>query len=154
MKDFENRLLSFIRKNAIKAELMTFTTPCHTVEQAAASAKADPEDFVKSLCLIDEKGNLVVAIVPGTGRLDLKKAALSAGAARLRFANAEEVLQKTGYPVGGTPSFGYNALFLVDRGVLEKKLVLTGGGSPSALVMVSPAEMIKANGAKLADLTK
>jgi len=56
-----------------------------------------------------------------------------------------EILEKTGYPCGGTPSFGYEAKFLIDPKVIEKGVVYSGGGSENALVKISPAEIKKAN---------
>lgn len=34
------------------------------------------------------------------------------------LATPGEILEKTGYPCGGTPSFGYQAMFLVDPKVM------------------------------------
>ena len=77
-----------------------------------------------------------------------------AGTRKLRMANANEILEKTNYPMGGTPSFGYNAKFFIDNEVLTKQVVYSGGGSQNSLTKISPSEMIRINNAIKADLTK
>lgn len=157
MNEYE-KLVDFIGQNNINAEHLIFQTSCHSVEEAALSANATPDQFVKNVCIINEaNGNeLIVCIVPGNKRLDMKKLAVIIGVPikKLRFAISDEILQKTGYPMGGTPSFGYPARFFIDNGVLTKTIVYSGGGSQNALTKISPLEIIRVNCAEKADLTK
>ena len=95
-----------------------------------------------------------MAILKGEDTLDVKKVCAATGFSKLRFATPQEILQKTGFPCGGTPSFGYEAIFLADERVLERKTVFSGGGSEHALVKISPQEMIKANDAKIIGIRK
>ena len=55
------------------------------------------------------------------------------------------MISKTGYPIGGTPPFGYEATFLIDTKVMEKDIVYVGGGAPNALVKISPKEIQRVN---------
>ncbi|MCP4408530.1 MAG: hypothetical protein GY807_12355, partial [Gammaproteobacteria bacterium] len=68
--------------------------------------------------MIDDQGNLIVAIVKGEDRASTSRVAKALGITRPRVAEPEEILQKTGYPCGGTPSFGYPAIFLIDPRVI------------------------------------
>ena len=155
MTEYEQKLVDFINKNKIRAEHLIFETSCHSVEEAAASANAKPEDFVKNVCVMNESnGELIVAIVPGHKRLDLKKLAALVGSKKLRLANAQEILEKTGYPMGGTPSFGYTARFFIDNEVFTKNIVYSGGGSQNSLTKISPLEIIRINNVIKTDLTK
>ena len=155
MNQYDQKLVEFIKQNNIKAEHLIFETSCHSVEEAAASANAKPEDFVKNVCVISELTNeLIVCIVPGHKRLDVKKLAIIIGTKKLRLANSDEILNKTGYPMGGTPSFGYSAKFFIDDEVLNKEIVYSGGGSQNSLTKFSPLEIVKTNNATKADLTK
>jgi hypothetical protein len=63
----------------------------------------------------------------------------------LRLETPAEILEKTGYLCGGIPSFGYQAMFLIDPKVMERKIVFTGGGSENALVKIRTEELIRAN---------
>lgn len=155
LNNYEKKLVDLIIKNHINAEHLIFQTSCHSVDEAAASANASPEDFVKNVCIINETNNsLVVCIIPGHKKLDLKKLATKVGTKKLRFATAEEILQKTGYPMGGTPSFGYTAKFFIDNTVLTRTTIYSGGGSQNALTKIAPLEMIKFNSAEKTDLIK
>ncbi|MFH1399435.1 MAG: YbaK/EbsC family protein [Candidatus Woesearchaeota archaeon] len=144
-------LNSFLQTNSIQAEHLYFSQSCHSVAEAASAAKADPDDFVKSICMID-RNNLIVAIVAGTDRASAAKVGSVLNIAKPRIATPAEVLSKTGYPVGGVPPFGYSATFLIDKKVLEKHFVYGGGGSEQSLIKISPVELQKANKAIIANI--
>ena len=151
--DFESKLKEFIKSRGIDAQHMHFGQSCHTVEEAARAANAKREDFVKNVCMIDAEGNVLVCIVKGENRASREKVAKVLGIKKPKMANAQEMLEKTGYPAGGTPSFGYNAAFLVDERVIEMESVLSGGGSENSLVRISPKEMLGANGGRVAKIS-
>jgi prolyl-tRNA editing enzyme YbaK/EbsC (Cys-tRNA(Pro) deacylase) len=109
---------------------------------------------VKNICIIDEFGELIVAIVKGEDKIDLSKIKSLLGAKKLRIATAEEILQLSGYICGGVPSFGYKAIFLIDSKVIENSIVYTGGGSPNSLVRISPATLLRANNGQVVDIRK
>jgi Cys-tRNA(Pro)/Cys-tRNA(Cys) deacylase len=149
---YEEKLREFIRENSIDAEVISFEQSTHSVADAAEAVGADPEDFVKSICMIGPSGELIVAIVKGEHRASTKRVSKALGIERPRIAEADEMMELTGYPVGGTPAFGYEAMFLMDPKVLEKEKVYSGGGSTTALTYMSTEEMQKANSATVARL--
>ena len=151
MDDFayESKLKDAIRQLRIQAEHRHFDQSCHSVAEAAAAVGADASDFVKNVGLSDPAGKLVICIVKGEDKVDKDAAARIAGVSKLKTATPELMLEKTGYPVGGTPSFGYAAVFLVDERVMEKTTVWTGGGSSHALVKIAPADLVSANGGQV-----
>ena len=73
---------------------------------------------------------------------------------RPRVATPEEILEKTGYPCGGVPSFGYKAIFLIDPKVMEKETLYTSGGSENSLVKISAKELQRANNGRIARIRK
>lgn len=148
--DFEEKLKQFMRLNAIEAQHMHFEQSCHSVEEAALAANAKREDFVKNVCMQDANGRVLVCIVKGEDKASREAVAALLGIPKPRLMDAQQMLEKTGYPAGGTPSFGYNATFLVDSRVMEKDFVLTGGGSENSLVKIAPKELLKANSGKVA----
>jgi prolyl-tRNA editing enzyme YbaK/EbsC (Cys-tRNA(Pro) deacylase) len=149
--EYAEKLREYIRENAIDAKVISFQQSTHSVAQAAAAVGAEPEDFIKSICMIGS-GGLIVAIVKGEHRASTKRVSKALGIDRPRIAEPDEILELTGYPVGGTPAFGYDATFLIDPKVLEKEKVYSGGGSTTALTFMSPEEMIRVNGAQVARL--
>ncbi|MDP2717782.1 MAG: YbaK/EbsC family protein [Candidatus Micrarchaeota archaeon] len=155
MDAFAQKLQSFMAENGIAGELLWFDSSCHSVAEAAETARADVLDFVKNICMVLPDGRLVVAIVKGEDRASTTNVANVLGLGeRPRPATPDEILEKTGYPCGGTPSFGYDAVFLVDERVLERKTIYTGGGSTQALVKMSVSDLLLANGGRVAKIRK
>ena len=150
--DFEAKLKRFILDNGVLAEHMHFDQSCQSVDEAAKAANAARDSFVKNVCMIDENGNVLVCIVKGEDRVSKAHVSRLLQIEKPRMMNAGEVLEKTGYPAGGTPSFGYKASFLVDERVMEKDFVLSGGGSENSLVRISPKELLNANSGLVAKI--
>ena len=109
----------------------------------------DPEHFVKNICMTDVQGQVIVAIVKGEDRASTSRVAKVLQIERVGTMTPDEMLAKTGYPCGGTPSFGFAATFLIDPRVMQKDEVYTGGGSETALVRVSPQALLRANEGKV-----
>lgn len=145
MNNYEQKLNEFLNENKILAGHLFFKESCHTVEEAAKAINADPSDLVKNICLVDSKGNLIVAIVKGEDRVSTTKVGEVLGVEKPRPATLDEVLEKTGYPAGGVPSFGYAAIFLIDERVMEKEIVFSGGGSENSLIKIATKELLRAN---------
>ncbi|HHX87350.1 MAG TPA: hypothetical protein GX693_04115 [Firmicutes bacterium] len=137
-------------ENNLQAEHLIFKRSCHTVEEAAAAAGCTPHDLIKSICLVDGEGRLIVAIVKGEHRVSTSRVGKHLQIEPPEVATPQEIEQKTGYPCGGVPCFGYRALFLVDPRVMEKPVVYSGGGSPRSLVKICPPELLAANGGEVA----
>lgn len=154
MSKFIEKLRRFIDENHIHAVQLLFQQSTHSVAEAAQAVQAAPEDFVKNICMMATGGVLVVAIVKGEDRASPQKIGNLLGVPTPRMASPQEILELTGYPCGGTPSFGFSAVFLVDKRVLEKEVVYTGGGDETALMKVSPAELLRANGGQVASIRK
>jgi len=154
MREYEDKLKRIIEEQGIKAEHLSFETSCHSVADAAETVGAEPEDFIKSICMVGDGGEIIVAIVKGEDRASTSRVARAMGSGRPRVASPDEVLGLTGFPVGGTPGFGLDATYLVDPKVLEKDLVYLGGGSDCALVRMSPRELVRANGGRVVRVRK
>src|SRR3989344_1448793 len=125
MNIFEERIKMFLHDNKIDAEHLHFEQSCHSIKEAALAANVTPDDFVKNICMIDSEGNLIVAIIKGEDRVSTEQVSKVLGIERPRLATEQEVLDKTSYPMGCTPSFGYNAKFLIDPKVMQKEIVYT-----------------------------
>ncbi len=149
------RIRRYIADHHLQVEHLVFEQSCHSVAEAAQAVGASADDFVKNICLIAADGRLIVAIVKGEDRVSLENVAAALGLdAKPRLASAEEILERTGYPCGGTPSFGFEAEFFMDERVFEKEQIYTGGGDENALVRADPHELQRANGAIVACLRK
>ncbi|MBN2335976.1 hypothetical protein JXL21_10500 [Candidatus Bathyarchaeota archaeon] len=154
MREHEDRLKAIIEEKGIDAEHLSFDTSCHSVAEAAETVGAEPEDFIKSICMVGADESVIVAIVKGEDRASTSRVAKALGVERPRVATPKEIMALTGFPVGGTPGFGFEATFLVDPRVLEKEQVYLGGGGECALVRMSPRELVRVNGGTVVRVRK
>jgi prolyl-tRNA editing enzyme YbaK/EbsC (Cys-tRNA(Pro) deacylase) len=154
MNSYEKRLRSYIEEQHIQAEHLSLKQSCHSVAEAARAVNATPEDLVKNICFVDTSGHLITAIVKGEDRVSTSRIAKFLEKDVLRLATPEEILEKTGYPCGGTPSFGYQATFLIDPKVMEREIVFTGGGSETSLIKIRTEELVLANQGTIVHIRK
>nr|WP_295971924.1 YbaK/EbsC family protein [uncultured Bacillus sp.] len=131
MSPYDLKIKEYLNDAKINAEHLILNESCHSVEEAAKAVHACKEEFVKNICMIDQNENLIVAIVKGEDRASTSRVSKILNIARPRLATETEVLERTGYPAGGVPSFSYCAKFLIDPRVTEMTYVFTGGGSPT-----------------------
>lgn len=151
---YEDTLRTYMQENDVAGEHLVFHQSTRSVAEAAEAAGVTPQDFVKNICMIDSNGLLIVGIVKGEDRVSTSRVARLLSVAEVRIATPDEILGKTGYPCGGTPSYGYEARFLVDERVLQKEVVYTGGGSVNSLVKIKSTELVKANHGQIARIRK
>jgi len=154
MREYEEKLRKYILENSIDAEQFVYEDICHSAEDAAVAAGTTLENIVKNICLVDPEGNLIVAILKGDDKFDLKKITEFLSIKKLKTATPEQILEKTGYICGGVPSFSYPATFIIDTRVMESDFVFTGGGSQFSLVKISPEALKKANSGNIVDIRK
>jgi Cys-tRNA(Pro) deacylase len=137
-------LEGWIQSQGVDAEVIAFSSETPTVEAAASAVGCSPGQIVKSLLFFVEQ-RPILAISPGELKVDRRKLAahFGVGKKRIRLANADEVQDWTGYPVGAVPPFGLRkkiATFM-DPAVLDHEMIYAGGGSPDRLLRIAPAEL-------------
>lgn len=154
MNEYEEKLKTFLAEQNIDAEHLHFQESVHTVEEACKAANAQPDDFVKTICMVAADGTTIGAIVPGSFRASTSRVAKALEIERPRVATPEEALERTGFLVGGTPPFGYEAIILMDPLVLERETVYVGGGAPSALTKISVKELQRVTNARVVRVRK
>ena len=66
---YVDKIREYIAAHQIEAEHLVFEQSCHSVAEAAEAAGAQPDDFIKNICMITADGRLLVAIVKGEDRV-------------------------------------------------------------------------------------
>ncbi|MEO8263248.1 MAG: Cys-tRNA(Pro) deacylase [Pseudolysinimonas sp.] len=121
--------------------------------EAANALGLDPDRVFKTL-LADVDGHLVVAIVPVTGKLDLKRLAAAAGGKRAAMADPALAERRTGYVVGGISPIGQKTAHptVLDETADLWDTVYVSGGRRGFDIELTPADLLRATGATVADI--
>ncbi len=119
--------------------------------EAAHALGVDPAQVFKTL-VADVEGALTVAVVPVTGRLDLKALAHAVGAKRAALADPHAAERATGYVVGGISPLGQRTRLrtVVDETVWLFDTVLVSGGRRGLDVELAPDDLVRLTGAVVA----
>ena len=151
----ETDLAHYLRSHNIKAELISLKKKTPTVNDAAAAVGVPVEQIGKSILFMSGETPVLV-IANGNARISYKKLAQEIGINRrkINIANADQVLDLTGFPVGTVPPFGHlNPIkTYIDSGIFDQPILYTGGGSIKTLLRIEPAEIMRVSKAAAAFL--
>ncbi|MBU0953047.1 MAG: aminoacyl-tRNA deacylase [Nanoarchaeota archaeon] len=147
-------LVLYLKERGIEHTIFELDQPVATVEDVA-KAGFDPAQDVKTLVLVDEHNEPLLAIIPGPLRLDFKKLCAAAGVQQVSFCAPEATARLTGYSVGGVPPVGHQKQLrtFADPKILEHEWVVGGGGSRTTLLKISPKVILEATEAVIVDIT-
>lgn len=126
---------------------------------AAAEARASgigPEDAAKDVVLRADDG-YVLAVIPASEQLDLKKTRDLLGEGEVRLATEEEMAADfSEFDLGALPPFGpiLDVAQIVDRRLLEHERVLCNGGDHRHSLKIDPNEMIRVTDARVGDISQ
>jgi Cys-tRNA(Pro)/Cys-tRNA(Cys) deacylase len=149
--EYSEHLRSFLVSNKIWHRFIEFDEPVKTVEQAAD--KVDADQIAKSIILVDSNNQPLMAILRANDRISYKKLKGLLSVKDVRLANSEEVLEYSGYPVGGVPPFNNLRRAVLDRQVLKIENVIAGGGDINKLVELRVKDIVDVVKPTIADLT-
>lgn len=141
----ESKLKKFIETSGIKAEHIRYNESLHTVQDLLRVTRLDLELITKTMIFKGEKGKTISAMVPAKFRVSTTRLRAVLGTEPPEMASPDEAYERTGYPCGGMPCFGYDAILIIDPKVLENEYVYTGGGSEYSILKISANELKKLN---------
>jgi Cys-tRNA(Pro)/Cys-tRNA(Cys) deacylase len=123
--------------------------------EAAASLGVEADRVFKTL-LADVDGRVVVGIVPVSGQLDLKALAAAVGGKRAAMADPALAERRTGYVVGGISPIGQKTVAptVLDETAELWDTVFVSGGRRGFDLELTPADLVAATSATLADIAK
>ncbi len=124
-------------------------------DEAAAALGVEPERVFKTL-LAEVDGALVVAVVPVSGRLDLKALAAAVDGKRAAMAEPEAAARSTGYVVGGISPFGQRKALttVLDKTSRSYPTIYVSAGRRGIDLEVAPDDLVRLLDATLADIAR
>lgn len=150
-------LQQYINTHQITATILPMAEHTPTVPDAARVLGVASEQIIKSLVFVI-KGKPLLVISNGITKVDRRKIAAHMGVGRkkVKFANAEQALEITGYVVGSMPPFGHRQTLptLVDSAITELEVIFGGGGDIDAMLRLTPAELLRVTGAETVDIVE
>ena len=142
------------RRAGLDIEVKRMGASTRTAEEAAAQCGCVVGQIVKSLIFQGEhSGRLYLFLMSGANRLDLDKAA-ALTSEQLRRADARRVRDETGFAIGGVAPIGHmkEIAAFADDALLRYDRIWAAAGAHDAVFAAEPAALIRAAGAKTADL--
>lgn len=123
--------------------------------EAAIALGVAPESVFKTL-LAEVDGELVVAVVPVCGSLELKALASAHGGKRAGMAASAAAERATGYVVGGISPLGQRRRLptIVDISAMECETIYVSAGRRGLDVELAPAHLIRLTAAKTARIAR
>ena len=124
-------------------------------KEAAEALGVESERVFKTLvCSVGD--DLVVALVPITGELDLKSLAAAMGAKGAEMASPGAAERATGYVLGGISPVGQKRRLatIVDSSASDWDTVFVSGGRRGLELELSPTDLLGVTGGRLAPIAK
>ncbi|MGW6129640.1 Cys-tRNA(Pro) deacylase [Cellulomonas sp. NPDC055163] len=123
--------------------------------EAAQALGVPPEQVFKTL-MTSVDGALTVAVVPVTGKLDLKALAHAVGGKKAAMAERAAAERATGYVAGGISPLGQKTPHptVLDETVWLFDTVLVSGGRRGLDVELAPADLVRLTDATVADIAR
>jgi len=138
---YSELLRATLSSKGIWHRFIEFDQPVRTVEEAARQV---PEiRIIKSIVLIGSDKKPILAILPARSKISYKKIKTLLKVKDVRLAKPAEVLEHSGYPVGGVPPFNKITRILLDLTVQRNTRSIAGGGDPDKLVELETQDMVQ-----------
>lgn len=117
--------------------------------QAAEALGVDPARVFKTLVAQLDGRELVVAVVPVSGQLDLKALARTLGGSRATMAPVPDAERTTAYVAGGISPIGQRRRLrtVVDASAFDHETVLVSAGRRGLDLETTPADLVAITGA-------
>jgi Cys-tRNA(Pro)/Cys-tRNA(Cys) deacylase len=123
--------------------------------EAASALSVDPARLFKTLIVaVSGSSALACAVVPVSGKLNLKACAAVLGVKKLDMADPAKARRATGYVIGGISPIGQKSALptVIDASVREFDSVYVSGGRRGLQVQLAPEDLIAVTKGTVADI--
>lgn len=109
----------------------------------ALVTNTDLERIFKTLSLLNEKNELIIACIPGGDNIDLKKLAKTAGCKRVEMLPLKELTKYTGYVRGGCSPVGIRKKHesFIHESAFKFDSILISGGMRGLQIEINPKDL-------------
>lgn len=149
------RVIAAARAAGLEISVERFPEGTRTAADAARAVGCEVAQIVKSLVFMAD-ATPVLALVSGANRVDLERLAAALDVTDTRRATGDEAREATGFAIGGVPPFGHAKpiTMVVDADLLAHDELWAAAGLPDAVFRISPDELVRASGARVAELAE
>ena len=147
------RVSEYLLRSGAKYELREFGESTKNSALAAQALGCSVAEIAKSVVFVGEK--TAVVIISGDKRVDGARLATVVGA-KLRVAKADEVRDRTGFPIGGVPPFPHREgiAVLIDSSLTRFARVWAAAGTPNSVFGIETVDLFSLLGSKPVDVAE
>jgi prolyl-tRNA editing enzyme YbaK/EbsC (Cys-tRNA(Pro) deacylase) len=146
------RVADYLKDAGVAAEVREFDESTRSSALAAKALGCSIAEIAKSVVFVGEKA--IVVIISGDKRVSVAKLGSLTGG-DVRVADAEEVREWTGYPIGGVPPFPHKEGVVVfpDVSLTRFDHVWAAAGAPNTVFRIRTNSLISLLGDAPRDLS-
>lgn len=110
----------------------------------ASQTGADITKVFKTLATVNEKNELIIACIPGSDEIDLKKLALLSGNKKIEMLEMKKLQERTGYIRGGCSPLGIKKRHesYIHESALTKDYIYISAGQKGLQIKMVPKDLI------------
>jgi prolyl-tRNA editing enzyme YbaK/EbsC (Cys-tRNA(Pro) deacylase) len=146
-------VVQLLERSGVRYEIVEHEAT-YSAQAEARAAAAEPDATAKTVALHDRDGYRL-AVVPASGRLDVRRARVVLGATHhLRLATEEELRQDfPAFDVGAMPPFPPAPLpEVVDVSLLRHERIVCAGGEHGRSVRIAALDLLRVTEPRVADI--
>ena len=146
---------NFLQSKGIQHEIFLTSIPPMSAKRASAILGLELKEITKSVVFFCGNKPFLI-LVPGNLRVSYKKLKNILNEPKVRLATPDEVIKNTGYTIGATPPVCFNneLKIIIDKKVIEKEIVYTGGGEVTAILKIKSNDLKKITEAAVEDISE
>jgi Cys-tRNA(Pro)/Cys-tRNA(Cys) deacylase len=105
----------------------------------------DITKIFKTLVLLTEKKEMIVACIPGADSIDLKKLAKLAGVKKVEMLELKELFNMTGYIRGGCSPIGIKKRHqsFIHQSAMSKEQIMISAGMRGLQIIIDPKDLVE-----------
>lgn len=156
LKQKAQKVQTVLDSYGLELKVVEFSESTRTSQEAAEAIGCEVGQIAKSLIFKGkETGQPILVIASGINRVDEKKVKEYMGE-KLEKANADFVLEHTGYAIGGIPPVGHNNYIkpLIDEDLMQYQEIWAAAGTPNSVFRLQPDDLLKITQGQLAKVKK